>query len=234
MKTVLVIGASGDVGQGIMASLARAGCRVVAAGRNPGRLQAVIGRLELGAQVTTATGSVEDEAHAAELLARVNDVAPVLDAVVVSVNEPTRATPLFGMDTALLAGTLAANLLTHLAAARTFIPAVAEDGVYLGIGGGMADFIAPGLGHVSVAQAGLRNLYRALAAELKERRVAIRELIVASMVNGESKRGIADPRWLTELEIGDHVRAILDAPAQFPGPVLTLRSRKQVGQPEPA
>ena len=32
----------------------------------------------------------------------------------------------------------------------------------------------------------------------------------------------------------EHVCAILDAPANFPGPVLQLKSRDQVGHPEAA
>ena len=58
--------------------------------------------------------------------------------------------------------------------------------------------------------------------------------MVVSMVNGESKRDRAEPDWLTDVEVGRHVCAILDAPGAFPGPILQLKSRDQVGRPETA
>jgi hypothetical protein len=42
----------------------------------------------------------------------------------------------------------------------------------------------------------------------------------------------ADPRGIRADEVGTHVLAILERPAEFTGPILTLKSRKQVGLPE--
>ncbi|HXQ25075.1 MAG TPA: hypothetical protein VN822_01590 [Candidatus Acidoferrales bacterium] len=61
--------------------------------------------------------------------------------------------------------------------------------------------------------------------------VAVRELLIASMVNGESRRAIAQPEWVTDLDVGEHVRAILERPRDFPDLIQTLRSRQQVGLP---
>jgi hypothetical protein len=101
----------------------------------------------------------------------------------------------------------------------------------IGIGGGTADFILPGLAPMSMAQAALRMLYRGLA---KERRggAQLCELMVVSMIAGVSNRASAPPEWLTAEEVGRHVCTILAAPDSFAGPVLQLRSREQVGQPE--
>jgi len=51
------------------------------------------------------------------------------------------------------------------------------------------------------------------------------------MVNGESRRAIAQPEWVTDLDVGEHVRAILERPRDFPDLIQTLRSRQQVGLP---
>ena len=72
---------------------------------------------------------------------------------------------------------------------------------------------------------GLRGSGRAGAAQL-------RELIINSMVNGPDKRAVARPEWLTDDDVGAHVCAILTEPSAFPGPILQLRSRDQVGRPE--
>jgi hypothetical protein len=87
------------------------------------------------------------------------------------------------------------------------------------------------MAHVSMSQAAQRMLYRGLGRERREG-AEIRELMIVSMVNGESSRQHAKPEWLSDIEIGRHVCAILDAPASFPGPILQLKSREQVGRPE--
>ena len=78
-------------------------------------------------------------------------------------------------------------------------------------------------------RAAQRMLYRGLAREQREG-AAIRELIIVSMVNGQSKRDRAQPDWVTAIEVGQQVCAILADPDLFPGPVLDLKSREQVGR----
>lgn len=97
-----------------------------------------------------------------------------------------------------------------------------------------ADFIPRHGGHLSMVQAALRMMYRAIIRETGEHGPIVREMMIVSMVNGASTRAQAKPDWLTDAEIGHHVCAILANPARFPGPVEVLRSRAQVGQPAQA
>jgi NAD(P)-dependent dehydrogenase (short-subunit alcohol dehydrogenase family) len=128
-----------------------------------------------------------------------------------------------------LSALFASNVVSHFIAAQIFIPRLPADGVFLGIGGGTADFIIPKMAPLSVMQAAQRMLYRGLAREQRQG-AAIRELIIVSMVNGQSKRDRAQPDWVTDIEVGQHVCAILADPSRFPGPVLNLESREQVGR----
>jgi NAD(P)-dependent dehydrogenase (short-subunit alcohol dehydrogenase family) len=130
-----------------------------------------------------------------------------------------------------LEATLSANLLTHFAATRTFLPRLPETGMLIGIGGGTADFIFPGMVPMSMSQAALRMLYRGLDKERKGG-AQLRELMIVSMVAGDSNRESARPEWVTDLDVGRHVCAMLDAPECFPKPIQMLRSREQVGHPE--
>jgi NAD(P)-dependent dehydrogenase (short-subunit alcohol dehydrogenase family) len=221
VKRLLVVGASGDVGQGIVPAAVAAGWRVVAAARNADRLE----QLRDGASVNTVRGDLATEDAAAALWSEACQCWDGLDAVVVAVNAPNRPRPLMSQTAAELREVLDANLLTHFIAARTFIPRLPADGVFIGVGGGTADFIIPQLTQLSMVQAALRMMYRGMAREHREG-PAIRELMIISMVNGASKRDRA--------ELGRHVCAILAAPAQFPGPVLRLESREQVGRPDVA
>jgi NAD(P)-dependent dehydrogenase (short-subunit alcohol dehydrogenase family) len=233
MRTVLVIGGAGDVGQGIVAVLLKAGDRVIAAGRNGQRLRELTERLGSPAALRTVQGSVESEGTAAALLTAVREGGDRLDTVITTVNAPMKTgVPLFDRSPDDLTQVLRANLITHFVAAKTFIPAIVTGGVYMSIGGGLADFVRPGFGHHSMVQAALRMMLRTLTVELKDRPVVVRELLIASMVNGASRRSIAQPEWVTDLDVGEHVRAILERPHDFPDLIQTLRSRAQVGNAE--
>jgi NAD(P)-dependent dehydrogenase (short-subunit alcohol dehydrogenase family) len=232
LKTVLVVGATGDVGQGIVRVASEAGWAVVAAARDRERLD----RLQAAyapSLVCCVEGDLGSEAAAAALWSAAAARFGAIDAVVISVNAPNVTRPLLDWDPAELAGIFQANVVTHQIAAKTFIPKLAPDGVFLGIGGGTADFVIPKLGHASMMQACLRMMYRALARERRDiAGPAIRELMIISMVNGEGRRAVADPAWLTDIEVGRHVCAVLADPGQFPGPILRLETREQVGRPD--
>ena len=229
---ILVVGAAGDVGKGIVAEALASGRNVVAAGRDAGRLAALAARHD-SRQLACVAGDLASEAGAAKLWTAAEAAFGAVEAVVVSVNAPVRADPLAAWTAAELADCHAANVLTHFTAARTFLPRLPEGGMLIGIGGGTADFIFPGMAPVSMAQAALRMLYRGLAKERKSG-AQLRELMIVSMVAGDSNRETAPADWITDTEVGRHVCAILDAPDRFAGPILQLRSREQVGQPENA
>jgi NAD(P)-dependent dehydrogenase (short-subunit alcohol dehydrogenase family) len=228
-RNVLVIGASGDVGQGIVRAALHEGWSVVAAARKVERLSERLG--EPGGNLVLCAGDISTEAGATALWDSALAAAGRIDAVVVSVNAPVRVAPLAQWSAQDLAELLAANLQTHFIAAQAMLPRLPENGVFIGIGGGTADVVLPGLAPLSVVQAGLRMLYRGAARELTGS-VQLRELIINSMVNGPDKRVTARPEWLTDDEVGAHVCAILADPAAYPGPILQLRSRDQVGKPE--
>jgi NAD(P)-dependent dehydrogenase (short-subunit alcohol dehydrogenase family) len=222
--TLLVVGAGGDVGIGIVTAAIAAGWRVVAAGRNSAKLA----RFEGSAAIVT--GDLSTEAGAAALWDAASAHGAIC-AVALSVNAPNIAKPILEWQPDALGGVFATNVLTHFIAAKTFLPRLPADGAFIGIGGGTVDFIIPNSTQLSVAQAAQRMLYRGIARENRGG-AAIRELIIVSMVNGESKRDRADESWVTDVEVGRHVCAVLADPAAFPGPILSLKSREQVGQPD--
>lgn len=230
--TLLVVGASGDVGWGVVQVALQSGRRVVAAGRDSAKLAGLHdhGRPD---RLATVAGDIASERGAAQLWEAASQAFGSITDVVVSVNMPARVRRLAEWSSDELGGLLAGNLLTHFVAARTFLPRLPETGVLIGIGGGTADFIFPGMAPVSISQAALRMLYRGLAKE-RESGAQLRELMIVSMVAGRSNRSNAQPDWITDLEVGRHVCAILDQPDRFPKPILHLLSREQVGHPEPA
>jgi len=230
--TILVIGASGDVGRGITSELLRSGYRVVAAGRDSGKLAGLQSQLASIGPLQTIAGSVEDAASASALRDRVRALVGPLGGVITSVNMPPQTVSLQAMPGPQLLETLRANVVTHLVAASVFVPALEPGGIFLGIGGGMADVVVPGYGAIAMCQAAQRAMYRALAAELPNQNVRLQELMIHSMVAGDSNRATAHPKWITDADVGLHVLAILEKPDLFPETILALKSRKQVGQPQ--
>lgn len=220
---IVVIGATGDVGRGIVAEALAREWTVIAVARNRDRLQALSNALGAGESLAVTVGSVADEAAAAELLT--DPAVAAADAVVTTVNVPSARRALLDRGSTEIRDVLAANLIPHFAAAKTFLPALPSGSVYLAIGGGMADHVFTGSGPISMVQAAQRMMFRALAKENPNHAVHLRELIVASLVNGESNRATADPKWLTDREIGHRVCEIIADPHDFPGPVLTMTGR---------
>ena len=75
-------------------------------------------------------------------------------------------------------------------------------------------------------------MFKVLASEAAPaNEVLIRELMVYGMVAGESNKGKVDPaKVLTADEVGAHVASVLADPVGFAGPILTLKTKAEVGK----
>jgi NAD(P)-dependent dehydrogenase (short-subunit alcohol dehydrogenase family) len=197
MTRLLVLGATGDVGRGIVREATRRGWTVVASSRHVSQCT----ELDLpGVTRIPADGTV-----AADLdrLVQLSD-ATDLDAVIVATSPTTaRIAPGAETGTPAFVGYVADTLWPHHAALSAFLPHLRPGALFLGIGGGMADLVLRGYGHVSAAQAAQRMLYRSTAKEAASG--VVRELMIRSMVTGDSNRDRAPAEWLTDAEIGRHV-----------------------------
>lgn len=226
MRRVVVVGAAGDVGRGIVTEALAAGWDVAAVSRRADAL-ADLAR-EIGGDGLSATvGGIATEDDALAVADAVG-LQPG-DCVVVSVHSPWRPRPLRETTSGDLAAVVTANLAPHVAAARAFLPRMGSGAVFLGIGGGMADWVPRGLAPLACAQAAIRNFYRGLDQERPGDAPAVRELLIRSMVNGHSSRARAKPGWITDRQVGAAACAILADPAGYPGPVVTVPGADERG-----
>jgi NAD(P)-dependent dehydrogenase (short-subunit alcohol dehydrogenase family) len=228
-RNLLILGGTGTVGRGIARRMSTAGWAITAVARDGDRLRALSENIP---GVTTEVGSVASDAEAADLAARLGSSARRFDAIVAAFNVPPFSLPLLDCPGDRLVEVLQGNLVSHLCAARAILPLLVPGGRYVGIGGGMADFTVPGLGAVSICQAGQRNLYRFLAQEAEAKGVSVVELMLYSHIVDPADEPSASPRDIRADEVGDHVRAVIEQPEMFSGPILALKSRKQVGLPQ--
>lgn len=228
-RKILVLGATGTVGRGIARVMNGAGWSVVAVARNAARLDALAQDLP---ELATQTGSVATDADAGVLAQALRVSAAPFDAIVAAFNLPLVERSLLDCSADTLVEVLQGNLVSHLSAARALLPLLVPGGRYIGIGGGMADFTFAGMGPVSICQAGQRNMFRFLAMEGQERGVSVVELMLYSNIVDPADEDAASPRDIRADEAGAHVLAVIERPEEFAGPILALKSRKQVGLPQ--
>jgi NAD(P)-dependent dehydrogenase (short-subunit alcohol dehydrogenase family) len=230
VKRLVVIGATGDVAAGIIDEALARRWAGLAVARNAGRLAALTGQRR-DPLLSTMAGSVSSE-QGALTLARAISPGPG-DSVVMSVNVAWDPKPIAETPAADLNRMFEANLVPHLVAAAAFLPLLSSDSAYVGIGGGMADWVPRHRALVSMAQAAQRNLYRALANEQPAGAAAVREVLIASMVNGRSNRATARPEWIADRDVGAVVCQVVQDPDSYPGPVIKIPQAGPLSQRSP-
>jgi NAD(P)-dependent dehydrogenase (short-subunit alcohol dehydrogenase family) len=228
-STAVIIGATGTVGRGITRAFRARGWDIVAVGRNADTL-ADFQREAPGTRVIC--GTVGDDESAIATAAKVSAVAPVINAVITTINMPQTTARLLDTSAENLVEILVGNVISHHCAAKAFLPLLTGGGRYIGIGGGMADVTFAGMGAVSICQAAQRNLFRFLAQETEGEARSVYELMLFSHIVDPVNEQVANPRDIRADEVGAHVLAILESPEVFVGPILTLKTRKQIGLPQ--
>jgi NADP-dependent 3-hydroxy acid dehydrogenase YdfG len=228
---VLVLGATGDVGEGVVRSLLAADRAVIAvAGQRPA-IDALRSRLGAGAALVPLVGSVDTEmdglalAHAASRLKR----PPT--SVVAIIDTPLRASRLVDHPADYLRTTFDDALRPHLIAARHLLPILAASGrpsTYLILGGPAAEQPWAGYGHASVSAAALRSLAQVLRGEMQDTAVRVRQLAVCSPIRTEGNRECACPDWPNALEVGHRIADLLASPPA--ASVLYLDRRRAVAR----
>ncbi len=225
---VLVIGASGEVGEGIVTAFLNAGRHVIATARSSNSLDALRDRLSAPERLSYLVGAIGSDEDTEALADNAGDISDVI----VAVNGQRRPSLLADIDTDTMTSLIKGDLLSHYAAVRCFLPRLPEDGCFIGIGGGSADFILDGGVYMSMAQAALRVMYRGYAHERQHDSPALRELIVASVVAGRPHEpGDIDPLWVTPLEIGQQVVNMVERTQDYPGAIWRISRRDESGRP---
>ncbi|WP_308209687.1 NmrA family NAD(P)-binding protein [Actinomadura madurae] len=215
---LVVLGATGDVGRGVVEAALARGWAVTAVARREQALDELAA--EFGPVVEVVAGSIDGD-EAAVALAGALDLRPGTS-VVNTISVPWSPQRLLSTSYDELVTYFAGYVGAHLSAARALLPRLADRAVYLGVGGGMADFVPRGMAPVSMVQAAQRNLYRGLQAENRE--AVIRELMIVSKVNGRGNRHEASAEWLTAEQVGERVVAVVGDPeaAGNSGPVVRM------------
>ncbi len=209
----VVLGATGEVGEGVVAALLARGWRVTAVGRSAERLAGLAARL--GGPDALGTAVLDPEDGGWQRLAG-SVGTPQL--AVASLGGWSSGPALAVLPRPDFDRVLGDGLVAHLDAAQALLPAMerAGGGTYVMLNGAA---LAPvrGSGAVSVVTAAQLMLARVLAAEA--RAVVVRSLVIATPVLSRSRpRGRST--WLTAGDVGSAVAALHADPG--PEVVVTL------------
>ncbi|UXI68566.1 SDR family NAD(P)-dependent oxidoreductase [Tahibacter amnicola] len=231
-SSVVVIGATGGVGSGIIPPLLAAGHPVIAVSRNRENLLRLAERLGHPTSLTVLPASVESDEAGRDLSRQLREMRRRLAGIVVSISPPRTSGRLLDRDEVFLDDKLHANVVGHFIAARHLIPLLAEyspGALYLSIGSGAAEFPWAGYGHFSIANAALRMLARVVNEESRGLPLRVQQLSLRGVVRTHLNDHCACTEWLDAEEVGRHIVDLL-ASSDGASAVLGLRAG---GVPEP-
>lgn len=209
-KTVMVIGGTGGVGEGVVRTLLASGATVVATGRNEQRLQEFaedLGSDLLHVSALNALGSDLGE-KAAALTA---EFGP-FDGIIVSIASwgDQGRKPLLALSDDEWSSLVEDNLTAVFRAYRAFVPSLSAGGKLLQLNGMSADIPFPGNGVVALGAAAAKSMTRTLAVELRGTGLRVYEVILGVVrTRARQLAGIDDERWIDGTEIGSHIAALV-------------------------
>lgn len=209
---VLILGATGIVGRGLVAAAVEAGRPVIAVARDRAELQRLRAS-HANAEITVLAGSVGSDAEAAALAQTLRALDRPLAGAVVAVSGGSGRGRLLDQPVAMLQHQLDQDLLPHLAAARHLLPLLAEadrGGSYVLIGGPGSDLPWSGYGHRSVAAAAQRMLACVLHDEARALSVRVQLLAVDAPVCSDLSRAQACPKWPSAIDIGRRALELIE------------------------
>lgn len=214
-RAIVVLGATGTVGRGVVRAALGRGRPVVAVARDRAAL-ALLAQAHPAGDLAIVAGSVVDDAGSALLARDLRGLGRPLGGVVAAIAGPPARGRLLDQTASILCECIASDVVAHLAAARALLPLLSQSpgGAYVLVGGPGSTAPWAGYGHRSVAAASLRMLVRVLHDEARPLGVRVQLLSVDRPV---ARDGNASPRWPTADAIGLRALALLDQAAPLHG-----------------
>lgn len=210
-RSLVVLGATGTVGRGVVRAALGAGRPVVAVARDRAALEA-LARVHRTDDLVVIAGSVADDAGGALLARELQELGQPLAGVVAAIAGPAVRGRLLDQPASALCGCVATDVVAHLAAARALLPLIAHvpGSAYVLIGGPGSTTPWSGYGHRSVVAASLRMLVRVLHDEARPLGVRVQLLSVDAPIAPD---GVAGSRRPTADVIGRRALSLLDQAA---------------------
>jgi NAD(P)-dependent dehydrogenase (short-subunit alcohol dehydrogenase family) len=203
-RPIVVLGATGLIGRGVIAAAVKAGTPVIAVARDPRKLKALQAQ-HAGFDIQILPSTIRDDADGERLAMSLRDLGRPLAGVIAAMCGTPGRGRLLDQPVASVRDELDNVLMPHLSAARHLLALLAEGnrgGHYILIGGPGTESPWAGYGPRSVAAAALSMVARVLHNEARAFDVRVQLLIVDSPANVDGEYQHLCARWPSALEIG--------------------------------
>jgi NAD(P)-dependent dehydrogenase (short-subunit alcohol dehydrogenase family) len=203
-RPIVVLGATGLIGRGVIAAAVKVGTPVIAVARDLRKLKALQAQ-HAGFDIEILPSTIRDDADGEQLAASLRELGRPLAGVIAAMCGTPGRGRLLDQPVASVRDELDSVLMPHLSAARHLLALLAEGnrgGHYILIGGPGTESPWAGYGPRSVAAAALSMVARVLHNEARAFDVRVQLLIVDSPANIDGECLHLCARWPSALEIG--------------------------------
>jgi NAD(P)-dependent dehydrogenase (short-subunit alcohol dehydrogenase family) len=219
-RRIVVLGGAGKVGGAIALACLATGAAVVVPSRSPARLERLRARADDAAgRLVTLQADIGREEEAVRVRDAVHDRFGAYDGVVVALGSYWRGTSVVDTPLSVWRERLEENFLTHVIAARVFLPPLLArvQSAYVAINGLAADAPRPGSAPICVTGVAQEMLVRQLAAEHRQSAVRIATVMLGPVRTSETDAALAaaHPEWITAEEVGEFVAHLLGPRARM-------------------
>lgn len=233
-KTVVVVGASGGVGEGVVRTLLADGATVIALGRSQERLARLADRFteDSGPERLVTVALDATAADLDDQVARLATRFGSFDAVVVSVASwgDQGRKPALSLTDPEWRDLLADNLTVVFRLFRAFAPVTRHSGAILQLNGMSADLAFPGAAGVALSAAATKSLTRTIAAEVGAAGPRFYQLILGVVrTRARQAQGVDNRAWLDGEEVGAHVAALIAETTPLASSTVQYLTSKQDG-----
>jgi short-subunit dehydrogenase len=228
MKTILVAGGAGEVGEGIVRQLLESGHQVVVQSRSDSKLTQLKQRLGEPELLRTVAGDINDERETEALRKAIASDGYTLDAVVAAVGSWWSGPKLVDLDQDTFQQVIHERLNIHFILAKTFLPDLLNrpGSSYTFIHSAAGFVPIPNSGPVSIAGAAQVMLKDVFAMELEGSQVSINLLTMMGSIATRSHPS-EDPEALTNDDVGKYVSYLVSDAAKG-SPSIKFKHRSEI------
>lgn len=199
-QTTVLVGATGNIGHGLITAQLDAGANVVVVGRNAGRLQATLDAFpDAAGRLTGVQGDVSTLASADQAARAITDQVGEIDHVVIGINAWMQGEPFWQVSEQTWQRTLDITT-SYFAAARALTPHIRAGGSLTMIHGLAFHVSLPLASPITIYGGALRAMRPAFSRDLGDR-VRVNSVAFAQ-ISSASRGGNTSPDWITDEQVG--------------------------------